>query len=134
MIELKSGETFNGTLTNCDTYMNINLKDVIITSKDGSKFLQVKECHIRGAQIKYLRIPDSILENVVLKQEQYEKRNSGMGGGRGRGQNVRGTAQQQDYRGNRNTSRGGGNASRGGKAAGRGLIFLQFFNQICNFF
>lgn len=32
MVELKSGETFNGILCNCDFWMNCNLKDVIVTS------------------------------------------------------------------------------------------------------
>lgn len=100
--------------------MNINLKDVIITSKDGTTFLQVKECHIRGAQIKYLRIPDAILESVLQKQEQHEKRTAhSVGGGRGRGQATRGGT--QDFRGNRSTGRGG-SSSRGGKVGGRGFI------------
>jgi small nuclear ribonucleoprotein (snRNP)-like protein len=32
MVELKSGETFNGILCNCDFWMNCNLKDVVVTS------------------------------------------------------------------------------------------------------
>lgn len=33
LVELKNGDTYNGHLVNCDTYMNINLKEVICTSK-----------------------------------------------------------------------------------------------------
>lgn len=33
LVELKSGETYNGHLDSCDTWMNINLKDVICTSR-----------------------------------------------------------------------------------------------------
>lgn len=32
-MELKNGDTYNGILDSCDSYMNINLKDVICTSK-----------------------------------------------------------------------------------------------------
>lgn len=32
-MELKNGETYNGVLINCDNYMNISLKDAILTSK-----------------------------------------------------------------------------------------------------
>ena len=33
MVELKNGDTYNGKLVNCDSWMNINLKDVIRTSR-----------------------------------------------------------------------------------------------------
>lgn len=33
MVELKNGETYNGHLVSCDTWMNLKLKDVICTSK-----------------------------------------------------------------------------------------------------
>jgi len=28
LVELKNGDTYNGRLVNCDSWMNINLKDV----------------------------------------------------------------------------------------------------------
>ncbi|TYZ58204.1 hypothetical protein PybrP1_009170 [[Pythium] brassicae (nom. inval.)] len=33
LVELKNGDTYNGHLVNCDTWMNVNLRDVICTSK-----------------------------------------------------------------------------------------------------
>ncbi|CAL4058710.1 unnamed protein product, partial [Meganyctiphanes norvegica] len=33
LVELKNGETYNGNLVSCDNWMNINLKDVICTSR-----------------------------------------------------------------------------------------------------
>ena len=33
LVELKNGETYNGHLVNCDTWMNIHLRDVICTSR-----------------------------------------------------------------------------------------------------
>ena len=35
LVEVKSGETFNGTLVNCDVWMNLHLEDVIKTSSVG---------------------------------------------------------------------------------------------------
>ena len=32
-MELKNGETYNGHLVNCDNWMNIQLKEVICTSR-----------------------------------------------------------------------------------------------------
>lgn len=33
MVELKNGETYNGHLVSCDNWMNINLREVICTSR-----------------------------------------------------------------------------------------------------
>ena len=60
LVELKNGETYNGHLVSCDYWMNIYLKEVICTSKDGDKFWRIAECYIRGSTIKYLRIPDEV--------------------------------------------------------------------------
>ena len=43
LVELKNGETYNGHLVNCDTWMNIHLREVICTSK--VRFLLCSYCH-----------------------------------------------------------------------------------------
>jgi U6 snRNA-associated Sm-like protein LSm4 len=63
LVELKNGETYNGHLVNCDTWMNIHLREVICTSKDGDRFWRMPECYIRGNTIKYLRVPDEVSSN-----------------------------------------------------------------------
>ncbi|KAJ8930480.1 hypothetical protein NQ314_016707 [Rhamnusium bicolor] len=88
LVELKNGETYNGHLVSCDNWMNINLREVICTSRDGDKFWRMPECYIRGSTIKYLRIPDEVID--MVKEETVVK-NRGRGdikGGRG-GQNQR---------------------------------------------
>lgn len=112
LVELKNGETYNGHLVSCDNWMNINLREVICTSRDGDKFWRMPECYIRGSTIKYLRIPDEIIdmvkEEVVAKgrgrgglQQQKQQKGRGMGGagrgvfgGRGRG-GIPGTGRGQ---------------------------------------
>ncbi|KAE8671299.1 DNA mismatch repair protein PMS1 [Hibiscus syriacus] len=64
LVELKNGETYNGHLVNCDTWMNIHLREVICTSKDGDRFWRMPECYIRGNTIKYLRVPDEVIDKV----------------------------------------------------------------------
>lgn len=64
LVELKNGETYNGHLQSCDNWMNIHLREVICTSRDGDKFWKMPEVYIRGATIKYLRIPDDVLDQV----------------------------------------------------------------------
>ncbi|KAJ4877670.1 Sm-like protein LSM4 [Raphanus sativus] len=73
LVELKNGETYNGHLVNCDTWMNIHLREVICTSKDGDRFWRMPECYIRGNTIKYLRVPDEVIDKV-----QEEKTRTGL--------------------------------------------------------
>lgn len=105
LVELKSGDTYNGRLVNCDSWMNINLKDVICTSADGTKFWKLTDCYIRGNSVKYLRLPDDVVDKVP---EDDGRKFAGRGGGRGRGRGP--------GRGGRGRGRGSGR----GRGEGRG--------------
>ncbi|KZP13744.1 hypothetical protein FIBSPDRAFT_869018 [Athelia psychrophila] len=63
--------------------MNITLREVYQTNSDGDRFWKLKECYIRGSTIKYLRVPDTLLDTV--KEEQARARESGRGGRGGSG-------------------------------------------------
>jgi U6 snRNA-associated Sm-like protein LSm4 len=97
LVELKNGETFNGHLVSCDNWMNINLREVICTSREGDKFWRMNECYIRGPMIKYLRIPDEVIdtvkEEVRTQQHQYQQ-------SRGRGQNNHNNQRDNNQRDN----------------------------------
>lgn len=88
LVELKNGETYNGHLVSCDTWMNVNLREVICTSSDGDRFWKLSECYIRGSTIKYLRIPDEVIDKV--KEETHKSRGRHNGAGRGRGKGFGG--------------------------------------------
>jgi U6 snRNA-associated Sm-like protein LSm4 len=119
LVELKNGETLNGHLANCDNWMNLILKEVVQTSPEGDRFFRLPEVYVRGnnvcylhatltcscsklmnIQIKYLRIPEEIVE-MVKDQQQNQPQNRNRGGREGRG----------------DRGRGGG---RGGRGRGRG--------------
>ncbi|XVE73307.1 hypothetical protein DITRI_Ditri11bG0107100 [Diplodiscus trichospermus] len=86
LVELKNGETYNGHLVNCDTWMNIHLREVICTSKDGERFWRMPECYIRGNTIKYLRVPDEVIDKVQEEtKSRADRKPPGVGRGRGRG-------------------------------------------------
>jgi U6 snRNA-associated Sm-like protein LSm4 len=120
LVELKSGETLNGLLVSCDTWMNLTLREVVQTSPDGDKFMRLPEIYVRGStvsthlpsagslthtsQIKYLRVPDEIID-VVKEQQAKDQANRG-----GRG----GMHQRGDHRGDR------GNRGTRGRGRGRG--------------
>ncbi|EOA87733.1 uncharacterized protein SETTUDRAFT_62923, partial [Exserohilum turcica Et28A] len=80
LVELKSGETLNGLLVNCDTWMNLTLREVVQTSADGDKFMRLPEIYVRGStarlHIKYLRVPDEIVD-IVKEQQAKDQANRG---------------------------------------------------------
>lgn len=100
LVELKNGETYNGHLVSCDNWMNINLREVICTSRDGDKFWKMPECYVRGSTIKYLRIPDEVID-MVKEDIQMKSRGRGEMKGRGQGQRGRGGGRGTFGRGGR---------------------------------
>ncbi|OLN97355.1 putative U6 snRNA-associated Sm-like protein LSm4 [Colletotrichum chlorophyti] len=48
LVELKNGETLNGHLVMCDTWMNLTLKEVVQTSPEGDKFVKIPEVYVKG--------------------------------------------------------------------------------------
>ena len=52
LVELKNGETLNGHLVSCDTYMNLTLKEVVQTSPEGDRFFRLPECYVRGNNVR----------------------------------------------------------------------------------
>ncbi|KAJ3687776.1 hypothetical protein LUZ61_016940 [Rhynchospora tenuis] len=131
LVELKNGETYNGHLVNCDTWMNIHLREVICTSKDGDRFWRMPECYIRGNTIKYLRVPDEVIDKVQeeTSKNRADRKPPGVGRGRGRGdiggpkpvKGGIGRGSQDDGKGGPGRGRGGGGPGKGGpKGGGRG--------------
>lgn len=111
LVELKGGDTYNGRLVNCDAWMNINLRDVICTSKDGDKFWKMKECYVRGSSVKYIRLPEDAIDRVPEDDGQRHAGGRGRGGrGRGRGGRGGGRGAGRGGRG-RGGARGGGRES-----------------------
>ena len=53
LVELKNGETLNGHLVNCDTWMNLTLKEVVQTSPEGDRFTKLAEVYVRGNNVRY---------------------------------------------------------------------------------
>lgn len=109
-IELKNGSVVHGTITGVDVAMNTHLKAVKVKLRNREE-LQLETMSIRGNNIRYYLLPDSLpLETLLMddtpkgrgKREGFP-RGGGARGGRGRG------------RGGRGGPRGG----RGGRGRGR---------------
>ncbi|XP_041968232.1 probable small nuclear ribonucleoprotein Sm D1 [Aricia agestis] len=108
-IELKNGSVVHGTITGVDVAMNTHLKAVKVTLKNKEE-LQLETLSIRGNNIRYYLLPDSLpLETLLIddapkgkgKREGFPRGGSRGGRGRGRG------------------GRGGPRGGRGGRGRGR---------------
>nr|CCA20631.1 unnamed protein product putative [Albugo laibachii Nc14] len=116
LVELKNGDTYNGHFKNCDTWMNINLCDVICTSKDGDRFWKMPECYIRGNTVKYVRVPNEIL-GLVQEENTNRKDRQVM---RGRGRGSRGGFAGRGYGRGRDAKQSIGNGGAGGRGRNGG--------------
>ncbi|KAI1845794.1 hypothetical protein JX266_008159 [Neoarthrinium moseri] len=52
LVELKNGETLNGHLVQCDTWMNLTLKEVVQTSPEADKFVRLPEVYVKGNNVR----------------------------------------------------------------------------------
>ena len=95
--------------------MNMNLREVICTSKDGDRFWKLPSCYIRGSAVKYLRLPPELLQKA---KDQGADDYAGRGGGRGKYQGRGGRGRGRGGRGGRGRGRDGGRGGRG--RGGRG--------------
>lgn len=108
-VELKNGTQVHGTITGVDVAMNTHLKTVKMTIKNREP-VQLESLSIRGNNIRYYILPDSLpLETLLIDdapKTRAKKREANRGGQRGRGRGTRG-------------GRGGPRGGRGGPR-GRG--------------
>lgn len=65
LVETKNGESYDGILNGIDTYMNIRLKDVIVTAASGTSFSKHPEAFIRGNNVKSMQLPEDIIERHI---------------------------------------------------------------------
>ena len=63
LVELKDGDTLNGHLLSCDTWMNLVLKEVVQTSADGDRFFRLDEAYVRGNNVRFPCIPYEFLQS-----------------------------------------------------------------------
>jgi len=106
-IELKNGTQVHGTIVGVDVCMNTHLKAVKMTLKNRDP-VQLETLSIRGNNIRYYILPDSLPLDTLLIDDAPKTRMRGKGD-RGMG------------RGGRGGSRGGGRGGRGrGRGRGRG--------------
>jgi small nuclear ribonucleoprotein (snRNP)-like protein len=71
LVELKNGETFNGHMVGCDTFMNLTLRQVYQTAASGQKFWKMDEAYIRGNVIKYIRVAEQVRQPPLASDSSF---------------------------------------------------------------
>ena len=99
-IELKNGTVIQGTITGVDTSMNTHLKVVKMTAK-GRNPVSMDTLSIRGSNIRYYLLPDSLNLDTLLAFEDAPRR-------------------KKPTKKREGSSRGGRRGGRGGMRGGRG--------------
>jgi U6 snRNA-associated Sm-like protein LSm4 len=72
VVELKSGGIINGTLENCDNYMNVTLTDACASLKEDEPFYKINHIYLRGQTIKLFKMGNEFIEKFK-EQQQREK-------------------------------------------------------------
>ncbi|KAJ3280704.1 small nuclear ribonucleoprotein Sm D3 [Borealophlyctis nickersoniae] len=117
-LELKTGSVYRGKLLDAEDNMNVQLKDIIVTNRDG-RTSQLDQVYVRGSQIRFFIVPD-MLKNAPMFKRVGPGANKGRGIGLGRGKATVARA-QASQRGRGRGDRGRGGPGRGGPPGfGRG--------------
>ncbi|KAA1472382.1 Sm-like ribonucleo protein [Dentipellis sp. KUC8613] len=101
-IELKNGSVVHGTITGVDMQMNTHLKTVKMSTRNRDP-TSLDSLSIRGNNIRYFVLPDSLPLDTLLVDDAPKPKNRKKDDSRGRGR-----------------GRGGGDRGRGGRGRGRG--------------
>uniref|UniRef100_A0A8H8CPC7 Small nuclear ribonucleoprotein Sm D3 n=1 Tax=Psilocybe cubensis TaxID=181762 RepID=A0A8H8CPC7_PSICU len=64
-VELKTGQLYRGKLAEAEDNLNISLKDITVTGRDG-RVSQLDQVYIRGSMIRFFIVPD-MLQNAPMQ-------------------------------------------------------------------
>lgn len=75
VVELKNTGIVNGTLENCDSYMNVTLTSAYASLSVDEPFHKIDRIYIRGTTIKFFKMGNEFIEKFK-EQQQREKDHS----------------------------------------------------------
>ncbi|KAJ3303634.1 small nuclear ribonucleoprotein Sm D3 [Kappamyces sp. JEL0829] len=82
-VELKTSGIYRGKLIEVEDNMNVQLKDITFTARDG-RISQLDQVYIRGSQVRYFIVPDMFKNASLFKSMAHGTKGKGIGLGRGR--------------------------------------------------
>ncbi|KAL7424261.1 small nuclear ribonucleoprotein Sm D3 [Cryptotrichosporon argae] len=83
-VELKTGEMYRGKLVEAEDSLNIALREINVTARDG-RVSQLEQVYIRGSMIRFIIVPDLLANAPMFKRVgPNAMRGRGIGAARGR--------------------------------------------------
>ncbi|PVV04380.1 hypothetical protein BB560_001134, partial [Smittium megazygosporum] len=65
-LELKTGQIYRGTLLEVEDNMNLQLKNITVTQRDG-RTSHLEQVYIRGSQARFFIVPDMLKNAPMFK-------------------------------------------------------------------
>ncbi|KAF9793457.1 hypothetical protein BJ322DRAFT_129797 [Thelephora terrestris] len=91
-VELKTGQLYRGKLAEAEDNLNIALKEITVTGRDG-RVSQLDQVYIRGSMVRFFIVPDMLQNAPMFKRTGVNAmRGRGIGTARGRATIMRGSS------------------------------------------
>ncbi|GFZ45851.1 Small nuclear ribonucleoprotein Sm D3 [Saitozyma sp. JCM 24511] len=104
-VELKTGEMYRGKLMEAEDSLNIALREITVTARDG-RVSQLEQVYIRGSMIRFIIVPDLLANAPMFKRVgPNAMRGRGIGAARGRATIQRAMARRGTTRTNQGVRR-----------------------------
>ncbi|AAW41971.1 small nuclear ribonucleoprotein D3 [Cryptococcus gattii Ru294] len=104
-VELKTGEMYRGKLMEAEDTLNIALREITVTARDG-RVSQLEQVYIRGSMIRFIIVPDLLAQAPMFKRiGPNAMRGRGIGAARGRATIQRANARRGTTRTNQGVRR-----------------------------
>ncbi|KAF1837734.1 Sm-like ribonucleo protein [Decorospora gaudefroyi] len=80
-LELSNGEVYRGKLIEAEDNMNVQLKDITVTARDG-RVSHLEQVYIRGSHVRYFIVPDMLRNAPMFRSRGIRGRGVGLARGR----------------------------------------------------
>ncbi|KAJ2674957.1 small nuclear ribonucleoprotein Sm D3 [Coemansia sp. RSA 1085] len=105
-LELKTGQLYRGELVETEDNMNVQLKDITVTGRDG-RTQHLKHVYVRGSNVRFFIVPD-MLKNAPMFKNMDPRVAKMRGIGMGRGKAALGRTRGRGRGGSSSSIRGRG--------------------------
>ncbi|KAF4967356.1 hypothetical protein FSARC_5079 [Fusarium sarcochroum] len=80
-LEITSGQTYRGKLLDAEDNMNVQLKDITVTARDG-RVSHLDQVYIRGSHVRFFIVPDMLRNAPMFRSRNVRGRGVGLARGR----------------------------------------------------
>ncbi|KAG0153130.1 hypothetical protein PDIDSM_4980 [Penicillium digitatum] len=88
-IEITSGVVYRGKLLEAEDNMNVQLKDITVTARDG-RVSHLDQVYIRGSHVRFFIVPDMLRNAPMFRTRGQRARGVGLARGKATVQRARG--------------------------------------------